>query len=187
MLKRPAQYARRGLLGMTTFWRRRRSGRDGWNPKTTELVRRGKEDMTNFRQLFKTRALLAVTALATVGLLSLSAHSVALAQNSSPAGAQSGSTAAKPSGDAKNGKAIYTSAGCYECHGREAQGGTGTGPRLGPSPLPYQAFAYQVRSPRDQMPPYTAKVVSDAQLADIYAFVQSVPQPPKIDSLPQLK
>jgi ubiquinol-cytochrome c reductase cytochrome c subunit len=105
-------------------------------------------------------------------------------------GAQSASASAKPGapgGDAKNGKAIYTTAGCYECHGREAQGGVGTGPRLGPSPLPYQAFAYQVRSPRDQMPPYTAKVLSDAQLADIYAFVQSAPQPPKVDSLPQLK
>jgi mono/diheme cytochrome c family protein len=135
----------------------------------------------------RTSWILAVTTAALlIALAALSAH-VALAQNSSAAGAQSGSAAAKPSGDAKNGKAIYTSAGCYECHGREAQGGAGTGPRLGPSPLPYQAFAYQVRSPRDQMPPYTAKVISDAQLADIYAFVQSVPQPPKVDSLPQLK
>ena len=48
-------------------------------------------------------------------------------------------------------------------------------------------LAYQVRSPRDEMPPYTAKVLSDADLADIYAFVQSVPQPPKVDSIPLLK
>jgi hypothetical protein len=30
-------------------------------------------------------------------------------------------------------------------------------------------------------------VLSDAELADIYAFVQSAPQPPKADSIPQLK
>ena len=50
---------------------------------------------------------------------------------------------------------------------------------LGPDPMPFGAFVFQVRTPRDQMPPYTAKVLSDAQLADIYAFVQSQPQPPK--------
>jgi mono/diheme cytochrome c family protein len=136
-------------------------------------------------------ALFALTAVATVvTLLAAGPRTVALAQNRSQSTEQSDGTPAKvgvPAGDAKNGRAIYTSVGCYECHGREAQGGTGTGPRLGPAPLPYQAFAYQVRSPRDQMPPYTAKVLSDTQLADIYAFVQSVPQPPKVDSLPQLK
>ncbi|HZP33290.1 MAG TPA: cytochrome c [Candidatus Acidoferrales bacterium] len=129
------------------------------------------------------------TAAFLIAVAAMSAR-VAMAQNRSEDAAQSASAPAKvgaPAGDAKNGKALYTTAGCYECHGREAQGGAGTGPRLGPAPLPYQAFAYQVRSPRDQMPPYTAKVLSDAQLADIYAFVRSVPQPPKVDSLPQLK
>ena len=37
------------------------------------------------------------------------------------------------------------------------------------------------------MPPYTAKVLSDSDLADIYAFVKSVPQPPKLDAVPLLK
>jgi hypothetical protein len=37
------------------------------------------------------------------------------------------------------------------------------------------------------MPPYTSKVLPDSELADIYAFVQSAPQPPKADSIPQLK
>jgi ubiquinol-cytochrome c reductase cytochrome c subunit len=114
-----------------------------------------------------------------------------VAQARAEAGAQSASASKKtdnaPSGNAKNGKTVYTTDGCYECHGREAQGGAGTGPRLGPSPLPYSVFAFQVRSPRDQMPPYTSKVLSDTELADIYAFVQSVPQPPKADSIPQLK
>jgi hypothetical protein len=36
------------------------------------------------------------------------------------------------------------------------------------------------------MPPNTAKVVSDQQLADIYAFLQSVPQPPSATNVPLL-
>jgi mono/diheme cytochrome c family protein len=138
------------------------------------------------------RSFLAPVALAALAvLLAASAHSVASAQARPDAGAQSASASAKTdnaaTGNAKNGKAIYTADGCYECHGREAQGGAGTGPKLGPAPIPYPAFVFQVRSPRDQMPPYTSKVLSDAELADIYAFVQSAPQPPKVDSIPQLK
>jgi len=37
------------------------------------------------------------------------------------------------------------------------------------------------------MPPYTSKVVSDADLADIYAFLQARPQPPALDSIQLLK
>jgi ubiquinol-cytochrome c reductase cytochrome c subunit len=138
------------------------------------------------------RSIFLVIATAMVVALSIaSARSVAGAQARAEGGAQSASASQKadnaPAGNAKNGKAVYTADGCYECHGREAQGGAGTGPKLGPSPLPYSVFAFQVRSPRDQMPPYTSKVLSDAELADIYAFVQSVPQPPKADSIPQLK
>jgi ubiquinol-cytochrome c reductase cytochrome c subunit len=133
-----------------------------------------------------------VMAIATlVSLLVVSARSVAVAQARAEGGAQSASASQKadnaPAGNAKNGKAVYTADGCYECHGREAQGGAGTGPKLGPSPIPYSVFAFQVRSPRDQMPPYTSKVLPDSELADIYAFVQSVAQPPKADSIPQLK
>ena len=124
-------------------------------------------------------------------LLAISARSIAVAQGRADSGAQSANAAQKtdnaPAGNAKNGKAVYTTAGCYECHGREAHGGAGTGPKLGPGAIPYSAFAFQVRSPRDQMPPYTGKVLSDADLADIYAFVQSLPQPPKVESIPLLK
>ena len=132
-----------------------------------------------------------ITVVALAAWAVVSARSVAFAQGRSDAGAQSASAAPKadnaPTGNAKNGKTVYTADGCYECHGREAQGGAGTGPRLGPEPMPYPAFVFQVRTPRDQMPPYTSKVLSDAELADIYAFVQSQPKPPKADSIPQLK
>jgi hypothetical protein len=36
------------------------------------------------------------------------------------------------------------------------------------------------------MPPYTAKVASDADLADIRAFLASLPAPPPLSSIPIL-
>jgi mono/diheme cytochrome c family protein len=94
---------------------------------------------------------------------------------------------AAPAGDAQKGQQLFTSYGCYECHGREAQGSTATGPRLAPRPIAFAAFTKYVRGPSGQMPPFTSKVVSDADLADIYAFLQSRPQPPAADSIPLLK
>jgi mono/diheme cytochrome c family protein len=92
-----------------------------------------------------------------------------------------------PAGNIQNGKKLYTSYGCFECHGRQAQGTVVAGPRLGPNPISFPAFGKYVRQPTGQMPPFTAKVTSDADLADIYAFLQSLPQPPKADSIPALK
>jgi ubiquinol-cytochrome c reductase cytochrome c subunit len=94
--------------------------------------------------------------------------------------------AAAPSGDAQHGRKIFESYGCYQCHGREAQGGLGTGPRLGPKPLAFAAIQKYIRQPTGQMPPYTAKVVSDKDLADIYAFLLSVKAPPPIKDIPLL-
>ena len=92
-----------------------------------------------------------------------------------------------PAGNVPNGKKLYSSYGCFECHGRQGQGTSVGGPRLGPNPISFPAFSKYVRQPSGQMPPFTAKVTSDADLADIYAFLQSLPQPPKADSIPALK
>ena len=91
------------------------------------------------------------------------------------------------SGNVEKGKELYTSDGCYECHGRQAQGSRTSGPRLAPNPIPLSAFSNYVREPRGQMPPYTKKVVSDADLADIYAFLKSIPQPPSVKDIPLLQ
>jgi mono/diheme cytochrome c family protein len=45
--------------------------------------------------------------------------------------------------------------------------------------MPYENFAAQLRKPANTMPPYTPLVLSDAQLADIYAYVSSLPGPAK--------
>ena len=92
-----------------------------------------------------------------------------------------------PAGNAQSGKKLFVSDGCYECHGYMAQGASPTGPRLGPRPIAFAAFTKYVRQPTGQMPPYTSKVVTDAALADIYAFLQSLPTPPAADTIPLLK
>ncbi|HET9834313.1 MAG TPA: cytochrome c [Vicinamibacterales bacterium] len=92
-----------------------------------------------------------------------------------------------PTGDAKNGKKLFAADGCYQCHGYEAQGATPTGPRLGPKPIAFAQFQKYVRQPSGQMPPYTTKSIPDKDLADIYAFLQSLPTPPAVDSIPALK
>jgi mono/diheme cytochrome c family protein len=92
-----------------------------------------------------------------------------------------------PAGNIQNGKKLFTSYGCFECHGHQAEGTSVGGPRLGPIPMSFPAFIKYVRQPTGQMPPFTIKVTSEADLADIYAFLQSLPQPPKVDSIPALK
>ncbi len=100
--------------------------------------------------------------------------------------AQAPQTAAGTSGSAANGKRLFKKDGCYECHDLQAQGSPRTGPRLGPDPIPLEALIQYVRKPTGQMPPYTAKVISDKELADIYAFLKSLPQPPPVKSIPIL-
>lgn len=89
---------------------------------------------------------------------------------------------AAPAGNAENGRAWYRKAGCYQCHSDQAQGGT-QGPRLGPNPMPFRGFLTYVRAPKGEMPPYTAKVLTDQDLADIYAFLRALPAPPPLDSI----
>jgi mono/diheme cytochrome c family protein len=96
----------------------------------------------------------------------------------------SGSNVAAPAGNAQNGKKIFSSYGCYQCHGYEAQGGPGA--RLAPRPIAFAAFSKYIRQPTGEMPPYTSKVVSDKELADIYAFLQSISPPPAVKSIPLL-
>ena len=88
-------------------------------------------------------------------------------------------------GSADNGRKLFAAYGCYECHGRQGAG-AGTGPRIGPPAITLAAVLRYVRAPSGQMPPYTAKVVSDQGLADIYAFLKSFPAPPPAKDIPLL-
>jgi mono/diheme cytochrome c family protein len=89
-----------------------------------------------------------------------------------------------PAGNAATGKKIFDAYGCYQCHDHDAKGGAGA--RLAPKPIPFAAFTRYVRNPKGEMPPHTSKVVSDQELADIYAFLESIPAPPAAKSIPML-
>ncbi len=114
------------------------------------------------------------------------ATAAARAQTAAPS-AQAPAAQAAPAGNADTGRKLFVSFGCYQCHGYEAQGSSATGPRLGPKPIAWAAFTRYVRRPTNQMPPFTAKVVADADLANIYAFLQARPAPTPVANIPLLK
>jgi mono/diheme cytochrome c family protein len=90
-------------------------------------------------------------------------------------------------GDAQNGGRLFVSDGCYECHGRAGQGAQQTGaPRIAPPALTIDGFARYIHAPTGNMPPYTSKVVPDQAVADIYAFLKSLPPPPRAKDIPLL-
>jgi mono/diheme cytochrome c family protein len=90
-------------------------------------------------------------------------------------------------GNTQNGSRIYVADGCYECHGRVGQGSQSTAaPRVGPPALTIDAFARYIHAPTGNMPPYTSKVVSDQDVADIYAFLKSLPPAPAAKDIPLL-
>jgi mono/diheme cytochrome c family protein len=91
------------------------------------------------------------------------------------AAASSGGARASDAPDVAAGRALFMANGCAQCHGTVGQGNYFSGPKLAPHPIPYAAFVAQLRKPRNDMPPYSAHLVSDANIAKIYAYVSSVP------------
>ncbi len=87
---------------------------------------------------------------------------------------------------AEKGKAAYMTFGCWGCHGTVGQGGI-TGPKLAPDPMPAEAFTAFVRTTNRAMPPYREAVLSNEDLADIYAYLQSIPKPADYKTIPLLK
>ena len=82
-----------------------------------------------------------------------------------------------PPGNAEEGKRIYLAVGCFTCHGRSGQGGAmnGPAPALAKTAMPFDGFKGQLRQPSNEMPAYAEIVMSDKQIADIYAFLQTLP------------
>jgi ubiquinol-cytochrome c reductase cytochrome c subunit len=123
-----------------------------------------------------------------------------LAVFGSPAAfAAQGKPAATPAeesvGNAARGRELFISNGCFACHGYDGQGGSYTGPRLAPNPLPWQAIAVFIRNPRgleppytnwpfNVMPPFTSRLVPDKDVQDIYAWLKSRPAPTDLKNIP---
>lgn len=85
-----------------------------------------------------------------------------------------------------NGKRLYLRNGCYQCHGYGGQGGLG-GPRLAQNKFTVAAFTAYVRNPPPSgMPPYRAQVMTDGELADVWTYIRTFPEPAPVKSIPLL-
>jgi mono/diheme cytochrome c family protein len=93
--------------------------------------------------------------------------------------------ASAQTGNADYGKKLWTKVGCYQCHGYDGHGGAGA--KLAPKPITLPAFLAYVRHPGPgNMPIYTTKVLPDAELTDIWAFLKTVPDPQPVKDIPLL-
>lgn len=90
-----------------------------------------------------------------------------------------------PAGDAANGKRLFVKDGCYECHGYAGQGGF-AGARIADIGLKAKGLIAYVRAPAGQMPAYKEEVISDGELTDVWAYLQSLPKAKPVKDIPLL-
>ena len=81
---------------------------------------------------------------------------------------------APASGNATQGKELYPKYSCYACHGHD--GHTGPGTRLVPMRMTLPPSPRMSESAPDAA--VHRKVLSDAQAADLWAFIKSIPESP---------
>src|ERR1700727_1817496 len=89
-----------------------------------------------------------------------------------------------PAGDAKHGKELFMSYACYSCHSFDGHGGAGA--RLVPMPLNQAGFIAFVRN-AGLIPSYSSKVLPDEKLADIYAYIKTLPASADAKSIPLIQ
>jgi mono/diheme cytochrome c family protein len=89
-------------------------------------------------------------------------------------------------GDAINGKRVFFADGCFYCHGTTGAGGGNAGPRLAPNPLPLEAVTAKLRMASGRMPVYSPAVLQDSEIADIVAYLQSIPNGKTANDIPLL-
>ena len=96
-----------------------------------------------------------------------------------------GAAAQAPQGNIEAGKVAWAMAPfCANCHGTQGQGGFG--PDLAGRALTFDQFRRAVRQPWGVMPAYTEVQLPDERIADIYAYVASLPRPAEVGK-PRLK
>src|SRR3954447_47787 len=104
------------------------------------------------------------------------------------AGVVLGHGPALAAGDAAKGKAAFMKNGCWQCHGTEGQGSaiTSAGKVLAPDPLPLETFSAFLRSTNAAMPPYSEKILPNADVADMHAYLSTIPKPKDAKTIPLL-
>ncbi len=110
-------------------------------------------------------------------VITLTAAAIAaLAANPAPTG----------TGDPVNGKRVFFADGCFYCHGTSGAGGGNAGPRLAPDPLPLERVRAKVRTASGRMPVYSPAVLQDSEIADIVAYLRSIPEGKPAKDIPLL-
>src|ERR1700741_438244 len=110
------------------------------------------------------------------------------AQCNEPREGRSQEPASKVStGNAQKGNLVFESLGCNKCHGSEGEGVAGSGqsggvPRIASTSLALPEFIHLVRKPKGVMPPFGSDRASDSDLADVYAYLQTLKTPTKQES-----
>ena len=114
-----------------------------------------------------------------------STSSTGISSSSNGTAATSGGTAALSAraasaqtpadGGVAAGRALYVSNGCVACHGDNAEGKIG--PKIAGTGLTFAEVLHQVRQPRGVMPPFSPQQVNDAQVQQIYAYLESLAPP----------
>lgn len=77
--------------------------------------------------------------------------------------------------NAQHGRELFNSLGCVACHGPRGEGGVG--PTIAQTGLPLARVIRQYRAPYQNMPRFGPNQVSEADVADIYAFLHTLPTP----------
>ncbi len=119
----------------------------------------------------------------------MSAFAIRLGLAALAAGLVLGSGAALAAGSPEKGKAAFMKYGCFQCHGTIGQGSVATsgGKVIYKTALPLESFIGFVRSTNRAMPPYSEKILPNADLEDIYAYLESLPKPADAKTIPLLK
>jgi mono/diheme cytochrome c family protein len=89
----------------------------------------------------------------------------------------------------EKGKTAFVKHGCWQCHNFDGQGSiaTSNGKIIARTALSADAFNSFVRNTNGAMPPYRAAILTDDELDDIYAYLQSLPAPRPASDIPLLK
>jgi ubiquinol-cytochrome c reductase cytochrome c subunit len=110
-----------------------------------------------------------------------------LAAGASHAQSAQSAQSAAPADEVARGRQLFMANGCFSCHGTVGQGGERSGaPRLAPGPYPFEAFRVLVRQPREAMPRFDARYLSDEQLQAIHRYLSSIEKGPAGAEIPVL-
>lgn len=95
---------------------------------------------------------------------------------------------AQSASEVEQGRALFIKNGCYTCHGTVGQGGERSGaPKLAPDTYPYEAFRVLVRTPREAMPRFDVRYLSEEQLQLIHRYLSSISKGPSAKDIPELR